>query len=152
MSTTNTQAITILRQGSAGSEVVDLQYILQIRGFIPGAIDGDFGPKTKAAVLRFQQSKNLLQDGIVGVQTWTAMSYAWPNNRPGLFLRQGDRGNAVSQLQKSLKSKSFDPGAIDGIFGPKTRAAVIRLQSLGIPSTNRQGVVGPLTWGGAIGG
>jgi peptidoglycan hydrolase-like protein with peptidoglycan-binding domain len=152
MSTTNTQAITVLKQGTAGSEVVDLQYILQIRGFAPGAIDGDFCPKTKAAVIRFQQSKNLVQDGIVGVQTWTAMSYAWPNNRPGQFLRQGDSGNATSQLQKGLKSKGFDPGAIDGIFGPKTRAAVIRLQSLGIQSTNRQGVVGPLTWGAAIGG
>jgi peptidoglycan hydrolase-like protein with peptidoglycan-binding domain len=151
VSTTNTQAITVLRQGSAGLEVIDLQYILQIRGFAPGAIDGDFGPKTRAAVIRFQQSKNLVQDGIVGVQTWTAMSYAWPNNRPGLFLRQGDNGNAVRQLQQGLKSKGFDPGAIDGIFGPKTRAAVIRLQSLGIPRTNIQGVVGPLTWGAAIG-
>ncbi len=151
MSTTNTQAIVVLQQGSVGPEVTDLQYIRQIRGFILGTIDGDFGPKTKAAVIRFQKSKNLVQDGIVGVQTWTTMGYAWPNNQPGQFLRQGDSGNAVRLLQQGLKSKSFDPGAIDGIFGPKTKAAVIRLQTLGIPSSNTQGVVGPLTWGSALG-
>lgn len=151
MSTTNTQAIVLLQKGAVGPEVIDLQYILGIRGFAPGAADGDFGPKTEAAVIRFQKSKNLLQDGIVGMQTWTAMSYAWPNNQPGQFLRQGDSGNAVRLLQQGLKSKGFDPGAVDGIFGPNTKAAVIRLQALGIPVSNTQGVVGPLTWGGALG-
>lgn len=152
MSTTNTQAIVLLQTGSVGPEVIDLQYILQLRGFAPGAIDGDFGPKTAAAVIRFQKSKNLVQDGIVGPKTWTAMGYAWPNNQPGTFLYEGGSGNAVRMLQQGLKSKGFDPGAIDGIFGPRTKAAVIRLQTLGIPSSNTQGVVGPLTWGAALGG
>ncbi len=151
MSTTNTQTIVLLQTGAVGPEVIDLQYILQIRGFAPGAIDGDFGPKTEAAVIRFQKSKNLVQDGIVGPKTWTAMSYAWPNNQPGTFLREGVSGNAVQMLQQGLKSKGFDPGAIDGIFGPRTKAAVIRLQSLGIPCSNTQGVVGPLTWGATLG-
>lgn len=151
MSTTNTQAIVTLKKGSVGPEVTDLQYILQVRGFAPGAIDGDFGPKTEAAVISFQKSKKLVQDGIVGIQTWTAMSYAWPNNQPGQFLRQGDSGNAVRLLQQGLKSKNFDPGVVDGIFGPRTKAAVIRLQTLGIPVSNTQGVVGPLTWGSALG-
>lgn len=151
MSTTNTSAIVLLQSGAVGPEVFDLQYILQLRGFAPGASDGDFGPKTKAAVIRFQQSKSLVQDGIVGPKTWTAMSYAWPNNQPGTFLRQGDSGNAVRLLQQGLKSKGFDPGAIDGIFGPNTKAAVFRLQTLGIPTTNTQGVVGPLTWSAALG-
>lgn len=151
MSTSSTSAIVVLQKGAVGPEVIDLQYILQVRGFAPGAADGDFGPKTEAAVMRFQKSKNLLQDGIVGRQTWTAMGYAWPNSNPGQFLRQGDSGNAVRMLQQGLKSKNFDPGTIDGIFGPRTKAAVIRLQAAGIPVSNTQGVVGPLTWGSALG-
>ncbi len=151
MSTTNTQTIVLLQTGSVGPEVIDLQYILQIRGFVLGAIDGDFGPKTEAAVIRFQKSKNLIQDGIVGPKTWTAMGYAWPNNQPGTFLYEGNSGNAVRMLQQGLKSKGFDPGAIDGIFGPRTKAAVIQLQTYGTPTTNTQGVVGPLTWGAALG-
>lgn len=150
MSTINTQAIVVLQTGSVGPEVIDLQYILQLRGFAPGAIDGDFGPKTKAAVIAFQKSNNLLQDGIVGSQTWTAMGYVWPSNQPGQFLREGDSGNAVRMLQQALKSKSLDPGAIDGLFGPRTKAAVIRLQTLGVPDSNTQGVVGPLTWAAVV--
>lgn len=150
MSTINTQAIVVLQTGSVGPEVIDLQYILQLRGFAPGAIDGDFGPKTKAAVIAFQKSNNLLQDGIVGSQTWTAMGYVWPSNQPGQFLREGDSGTAVRMLQQALKSKSLDPGAIDGLFGPRTKAAVIRLQTLGVPDSNTQGVVGPLTWAAVV--
>lgn len=36
----------------------------------------------------------------------------------------GDRGPLVVQMQHYLKNKGFNPGAIDGIWGPKTQAAV----------------------------
>lgn len=62
-----------LAQGSRGSYVRDLQTRLKNQGFNPGTIDGIFGPNTKAAVISFQRSKGLAQDGIVGVKTWTAL-------------------------------------------------------------------------------
>lgn len=145
-----TQSIVVLKAGSTGAEVLDLQYILQIRNFNPGTLDGVFGAKTQAAVMRFQQSKNLSQDGIVGSKTWAAMGFAWPNNQPGTFLRRGDVGNAVRQMQQGLTSKGFALGAIDGSFGARTQAAVIQIQQDGVQRSNRQGVVGPLTWGGII--
>ena len=47
--------------------------MLLAAGFNPGKIDGVFGPLTRAAVLAFQKSKGLVQDGIVGRKTWTAL-------------------------------------------------------------------------------
>lgn len=35
----------------------------------------------------------------------------------------------VRQVQERLKAAGFDPGPIDGIVGPKTRAAVIKYQT-----------------------
>lgn len=43
-------------------------------------------------------------------------------------LRHGDRGPAVAQLQDLLRQSGFDPGPVDGIFGPLTEAAVIAAQ------------------------
>ena len=52
-------------------------------------------------------------------------------------------GPVVQQIQTGLKQKGFDPGAIDGTFGPHTQAAVAALQiSLGLTP---DGEVGPLT-------
>lgn len=43
-------------------------------------------------------------------------------------LRFGDRGPAVAELQELLRERGFDPGPVDGIFGPLTEAAVIAAQ------------------------
>jgi putative chitinase len=45
-----------------------------------------------------------------------------------MALRRGDSGERVESLQKALKKANFDPGAIDGSFGPGTEAAVIAFQ------------------------
>ena len=37
-------------------------------------------------------------------------------------------GNKVRQIQQKLKSAGFDPGIIDGQFGPHTQAAVVAFQ------------------------
>lgn len=49
--------------------IVDLQRGLAARGFSPGRIDGDWGPKTEAAVRAFQKANGLKVDGIVGPKT-----------------------------------------------------------------------------------
>jgi lysozyme len=50
-----------------------MQQLLKSKGFDIGTPDGDFGSKTKAAVMSFQKSKNLYADGIVGAATWAAL-------------------------------------------------------------------------------
>ena len=153
MASTKPSRTVVLKKDSIGAEVTDLQYILQIRGFNPGAVDGQFGSITSEAVKRFQQSKNLSSDGIVGAATWGAMGYrgGWADNQPGNFLRAGDNGNAVLQMQKAMISKGSKPGAPDGAFGTRTKAAVIELQKSGQRDSNVEGVVGPLTLGCILG-
>lgn len=60
-------------------------------------------------------------------------------------LRIGARGEEVKDLQRELIAAGFNPGPVDGWFGPKTQAAVRAFQhSRGITV---DGWVGPQTWG-----
>lgn len=43
-------------------------------------------------------------------------------------LKQGAEGQAVKDVQKKLKEQGFNPGAVDGRFGPKTDLAVRQFQ------------------------
>lgn len=64
----------LLREGSRGSYVRFLQNLLQSK-FIPtGSIDGIFGSQTLNAVRAFQQENNLTVDGLVGNNTWNALT------------------------------------------------------------------------------
>jgi len=61
-----------LSEGTSGTDVRNLQ--IRVAGY-PGygavlALDGAFGPATKAAVIRFQQAYGLSADGIAGPQTY----------------------------------------------------------------------------------
>jgi lipoprotein-anchoring transpeptidase ErfK/SrfK len=53
--------------------VYEVQYRLTWLGLLHASPDGRFGPKTKAAVLRFQKHNGLRQTGIVGYQTWRSL-------------------------------------------------------------------------------
>lgn len=59
----------VLRSGSQGEEVWQLQERLQELGYYSSAVDGQFGPGTKSAVIAFQQQHGLDADGIVGEGT-----------------------------------------------------------------------------------
>ena len=48
---------------------------------------------------------------------------------PKPTLKLGSHGKEVVKLQTVLKDMRFDPGAIDGAFGPKTQRELKKLQS-----------------------
>jgi len=62
----------VLRKGSKGAEVIDLQNLLNAKG-VKLNVDGDFGPATEGAVKAYQTAHKLLADGIVGSYTWKAL-------------------------------------------------------------------------------
>lgn len=66
----------VLRRGSKGDAVGDLQRLLQKLAFMV-AVDDDFGAGTEVAVAAFQMQQRLEPvDGIVGNDTWTALDTA----------------------------------------------------------------------------
>lgn len=56
-----------------GKKVREIQAKLKQAGFMPGKIDGSFGPFTASAVFNYQLSKGLLADGEVGPKTAKAL-------------------------------------------------------------------------------
>lgn len=57
--------------------VMRLQGILNDLALGPLVEDGDFGPKTDAAVKTFQANDGLATDGVVGPKTWTSLLTIW---------------------------------------------------------------------------
>jgi DNA invertase Pin-like site-specific DNA recombinase/peptidoglycan hydrolase-like protein with peptidoglycan-binding domain len=107
-----------------------LQQRLRRLGWSPGPIDGLFGPRTEAALLRFQKSAGLAADGIAGKGTSRALRLAEPRPlRVGAGYGRSKGSPRVRSLQARLRAHGFRPGPLDGRFGPRTQAAVLRLQA-----------------------
>ena len=142
----------MLYRGCTGDAVKTLQEKLNAKGFDSGNVDGIFGAKTYAAVTAFQKANGLGVDGIVGKLTWGKLygvSPAMPVETTTVVGRPmvsyGSRGDAVRKLQELLNALGYDCGSVDGIFGNKTKAAVLAFQKAN--GLGADGIVGPLTWG-----
>jgi N-acetylmuramoyl-L-alanine amidase len=192
----------LLRLGSEGDAVKELQALLTLLGFYSGSVDGRYQTNTVTAVTEFQTSAGLQPDGVVGPATWnrllpaaqtatsvapiaSAVATTAPSEPPAAsgasstrlpasmspaaiqdrttgprpspsaapdasalvdfpVLRLGMRGPAVTRLQQRLQALDFLDGAIDGVFGPATQAAVKAAQRHF--RLNPDGVVGTATW------
>ncbi len=136
--------MTVLKLGDRSDAVKSLQQNLQTLGLFSGTVDGVFGPKTETAVKAFQKNMGLQADGVVGKETQDNFEGLMRSPQPGPTLRRGSKGDPVKSLQETLKQVGYDPGPIDGSFGPKTEAAVKAVQQ-----KNRMvvdGIVGTWTW------
>ncbi len=67
------QGSAMLKMGSEGDDVRFVQKFLTRGGFYDGPINGVFDEETRAAVIKFQNSKNITPTGIVGPTTRAAM-------------------------------------------------------------------------------
>ena len=63
----------VLKLGSRGPRVREVQSILKQIGYYKGVVDGIYGPQTEAAVKNFQRNMALTVDGIVGENTYKAL-------------------------------------------------------------------------------
>jgi N-acetylmuramoyl-L-alanine amidase len=121
----------VLRQGDVGEGVADLQRRLIALGFDLGGDDtGVFGEGTSAALRQFQVLRGLRPDGVCDRAVWGAVVEAGFRLGDRVLYRRRPmlRGDDVAELQRRLSALGFDTGAIDGIFGDLTRAAVAEFQ------------------------
>lgn len=139
-----------VRSRDRAQAVRDVQHLLRGHGHVL-AVDGIFGPVTDATVRTFQKDHDLAVDGVVGPDTWEELV---------IEVSLGRRGDPVRAVQEELKIRAEvgNPDldiAIDGIFGPRTEAAVRTFQagvSQAVPAFPVDGIVGPLTWQALTGG
>ena len=164
---------TPLRLGSGGEDVVEIQRQLNRIAVnypsIPKITEstGYFEQTTQTAVKQFQKIFNLVQDGIVGKDTWYKIKQIY-NGIKGLselysegitiseierkyerLLKLGTRGPSVRIVQYYLQFLSFfnlklPYVSMDGIFGQETYDAVLTFQSL--YGLDVDGIVGRNTW------
>lgn len=88
----------------------------------------------------------------VGMRGWTHFGIpvglyeegAIPVDIVKLVLRKGDRGDEVKDLQERLNALGYDCGEADGVFGTRTKNAVVRFQTSN--GLDPDGIVGHKTW------
>jgi cell wall-associated NlpC family hydrolase/peptidoglycan hydrolase-like protein with peptidoglycan-binding domain len=139
-----------IRSGSSGSTVKLAQQKLRAAGYNIAA-DGSFGKNTKAAVIKFQKSKGLYADGVIGKDTWAALngvrvsssSSSSSGSSSSSTIRSGSSGGNVKLAQQKLKALGYNI-ATDGSFGKNTKAAVIKFQKA--YGLYPDGVIGKDTW------
>jgi peptidoglycan hydrolase-like protein with peptidoglycan-binding domain len=134
-----------ISQGATGSVVRRLERALRRTPNLGLTVDGVFGAVLAAAVVQFQQGAGLTANGVVDALTWAAL----PDGGPMPLLQVGSSGPVVTSLQHLLTNGApgqwvVTPGAIDGGFGPLTKASVIAFQQWG--GVAADGVVGDQTW------
>lgn len=61
------------------------------------------------------------------------------------LLREGDRGPAVKRFQTLVQYAGYNPGPLDGIFGPRTKEALLAFQR-SVKELEITGVVDEETW------
>lgn len=148
-----------LKLGSKGESVKQVQRKLKDLGFYTGHVDGDFGEGTEKAVKAFQKQYGLTVDGKVGSNTMAKLSSARATAKPAAtatprptatpsysantYLRYGDSGAKVKQMQERLIKLGYLSGKADGDFGSATEAAVIAFQKRHCPYSD--GIAGPDT-------
>lgn len=158
--------MALLKFGSRGSEVKSVQGSLNTAlAPSPGlTVDGIFGRNTRNAVINFQRRAGIGVDGIVGPITRSKLAGSSggmiggggggpkkprPTKTDPAYrlpvLQLGSRGRGVAKIQRRLNYKSAaGPSLVaDGIFGPKTRKAVVNFQQS--VNLKADGVVNPDT-------
>jgi Peptidase family M23/Putative peptidoglycan binding domain len=123
--------------------VAALQVTLRHHHVYRGPVDGVIGPRTKAAVMRFQRRHGLTPDGVAGPRTRRAFGRFARHVLGSRALAPGMTGWDVAELQFALAWHGFPNGTIDGGFGAHTERALIKFQRWA--HLRRDGVAGPGT-------
>lgn len=158
VSPTSSTGTTLLKRGSQGDAVKNVQEALRRLGYFEGKADGDFGEYTENAVKEFQKQNGLTADGVVGAVTLAklgsssaktappkATATPTPTTKPNtnVYLSEGSSGANVTKMQNRLIDLGYLYGSASGKFCAITESAVISFQKRN--SLTADGVAGPGT-------
>ncbi|MBN1794025.1 MAG: peptidoglycan-binding protein [Candidatus Omnitrophica bacterium] len=152
-------------------KIETIQWVLKKAGFNPGETDGRMGWQTREAIKQFQKANKLKASGFIDNATKEKMTsleetvFQPKLNKdiPAVSFQKAGTPAAktaeseiaftksylesplwIKKIQQALKNLGFDPGAIDGKMGGKTRRAVAAFQkSKGLKA---DGIIGRETW------
>lgn len=139
------------QQAMSSDLVRDVQRGLASRGYEVGPQDGIYGDSTEQALRRFQRDQRLTASGQVDSQTLAALgipsaSLATPSRSsaardyvptsrrqgamaaPSGATRVGLNQDQVRGVQQNLAERGYDPGQVDGRWGPRTQQALASFQ------------------------
>lgn len=104
------------------STVRQVQQVLNDRGFRTG-VDGLMGPRTQAALKRFQRARNLEPSGQLNRQTLIALGIQKSDS-----LANGEQEpygrDTIRSVQRTLNNRGFHAGPANGALTEQTRAAL----------------------------
>ena len=100
----------------------EVQALLSVYGYSPGKADGVIGLQTRNAIEEFQRDNGLSETRFVDKATWKKLMVFKENN----LIVKGQLN--VKLVQTALREAGFDPGAIDGKMGTKTKNAIKAFQ------------------------
>jgi N-acetylmuramoyl-L-alanine amidase len=126
----------LIRRGDVGPEVADVRAALTAVGLLREPTPADpraavYDGACERAVQAFQQQRGLSVDGIVGADTYRAITEArWRLGDRLLHYSAGHPmvGDDVTTLQERLLELGYDAGYADGVFGDRTEAALRQFQ------------------------
>lgn len=119
--------------GTQKAYVRTVQTELNLRGYDAGPPDGVASAKTEEAVRDYQRAAKLPVDGCVTKSLVDNLHFVLPKVEKPLLSRARP---VVIEAQKLLTRRGYYLGAVDGLAGPKTRAAARRFQAAaGLPAT-----------------
>ncbi|MER8503878.1 N-acetylmuramidase domain-containing protein [Mesorhizobium sp. M1142] len=132
----------MLRMGSTGARVRDLQTLLARAGYAVN-VDGDYGPSTRDAVRDFQKAQKVTADGVAGPETFRRLE-AWKQSaaeQPGEQL--------VSQVPE-VKKATKGGGVLVLIIAARDQVAETASYLTGIEADTAQTVANALLAGSSL--
>ncbi len=119
------------------ADIVDVQERLKNLGWYHGAVDGIVGSGTRSAARAYRRAAGLPASSTIDKELQLHLHFINPDLRAG-SSRNVSANPDVRKAQELLSLLGYNPGAIDGIIGPRTRSAVEACKrDQGLPSSDR---------------
>lgn len=139
----------VLRVGSTGNDVYDMQERLKELGYYTGALDGKFASGTQDAVMAFQTANGLTADGVAGRATQDKL-YSASAQKKVISVSSGSGSSSGSSSSGSSSSSNGSSSSGSGVLkngssGLEVRKVQVRLAELGYYNGGADGIYGSTT-------